>query len=212
MIRAGAGVVVHNRVNAAKKSQERQTRAKTGHCDCKEAGLHLPVDPSQAQIAVQDNVDAPAIEGMLKKRAATLFGFGAAVWHQRYVLLDPHEGILSYWEPGDLKEWANNHLAMPGVRGWEPGIIKASAKPRRPTQAPKQTFMLRDIIQVESNHRHGIFQIVFCKAGKQRDVGKVLQLQAESELQFNQWVEAFRPYGMRKGPTTPSAKGNNTAH
>jgi len=213
------GVVVHNRVNAAKKSktEEKVTKreSKTGYFKetppVKEKPLQLPVDPvdpAQAKIAVQQNADAPAIQGMLKKRAASLYGFGPAVWHDRYILLDPSEGMLSYWESGDIKEWAKSHMAVPGMRGWEPGIIGSSSdasKAMKPAQAPKRTFMLKDIVQVESNSRHCIFQVVFCNEGKHRDIRRVLHLKAD-EWTFNQWVEALRPYGMRKGPTTPSAK------
>jgi len=203
--------VVHNRVSTAKKlskeqvnQEKRNKRVEAGHFGSKlsnlEEDLHMkPVNPLQAVNAVERNVGAPEIEGILKKRAAMLLGFGPTVWHNRYFLLDPVEGVLSYWERGLAEQC--------GLDG-EAGILHFE-KLERPTNAPKHTFKLRHIIQVESNHRHRIFQLIFCKAGKQTDAGKVLHLQAPTEAAFNCWLKALQPYGMREGPTTPSRKGKN---
>jgi hypothetical protein len=214
--------VVHNRVQTAKKSKDhsnqekRKARAEAGQFDLNELS-HLeidlklkPVDPLQAWDAVEANVNAPVIQGMLKKRAGTLFGVGPTVWHNRYFELDPLEGVLSYWEPG-LTEKV--HFGEPGVIHFERQERPASTY----NHLPKHTFMLRNIIQVESNRRHRIFHIMICKTGnhgkydeKTREVGKVLQLQAASESEFNHWIQALEPYGMRQGPKTPTRKSKKS--
>lgn len=213
--------VVHNRVaNHQKQAKEhahkeqptgsqdkRNKRAEAGHYGKKLSNLEedlnmKPLNPLQAMKAVEANLGAPEMEGMLKKRAAMLCGFGPSVWHSRHFLLDPREGVLRYWEP------AHNTLTQCGLDG-EAGILHFE-KPDRPTTAPKHTFMLRHIMQVESNRRHRIFQVIFCKSGKeQKDAGKVLHLQAATEDEFNHWVQALQPYGMRQGPTTPSNRSKS---
>jgi len=203
--------VVHNRVQSARKHakdqsehDKRKLKLEAGHTSLDklshlEEDLNLkPVDPLQAQDAVEANEDAPLVEGVLKKRAAMMHGFGPTVWHDRYILLDPREGLLSYWESA-LKE--RLHIGEPGVIHFE--------KPERPNHAPKRTFMLSHIIQVESNHRHRMIQLMFCKAKNSREVGKVLQLQAATESEFRHWLQALQPYGMRQGPTTPTRKSQN---
>jgi hypothetical protein len=202
----GHGAVVHNRVKNAKnattdpkidpKIQERRTPAeKDGRFVFKrtlsnlEEDLKLdPVDLSKAKDAVDQNSHAPMVQGMLKKRAATLAGFGPAIWHDRYVILDPCEGVLQYSEPSKID-------------GYD--ILGGHAQP---THNPKHAFALKNIIQVESNHRHHIFQVVFGKPERRREVQKVLQLQAETDLDFEKWMQALQPYGMREGPKTPTAK------
>lgn len=211
--------VVHNRVANAKKQPKEHTsqdkrykeqpkaqRAEAGHLgkglSNLEEDLNMePLNPLQAMKAVEANQSAPEVEGMVKKRAAMLCGFGPSVWHNRYFLLDPREGVLRYWEP------ANNTLTQCGLDG-EAGILHFE-KSERPTSAPKHTFMLRHIMQVESNRRHRIFQVIFCKPGKQTEAGKVLHLQAATEAEFNHWLKALQPYGMRQGPTTPSNRSKS---
>lgn len=195
----------HCKEGPAEQYQETKTRAAAGQYVFNEAltdlekDLHLEiVDPGRAENAVEANEDAPAIEGLLKKKAATILGFGPTVWHNRYFLLDPFEGSLSYWEAGYVEQLGSYIDRQTGVLHFE--------RPERPQCAPKHTLMLKDIIQVESNHRHNMIQVVFCKAGQQRVAGKTFHLQAGSRPEFDNWVKALQPYGMRQGPKTPTRK------
>eukprot|EP00746_Dinoflagellata_sp_MGD_P017230 gnl/MRDRNA2_/MRDRNA2_139453_c0_seq1.p1 gnl/MRDRNA2_/MRDRNA2_139453_c0~~gnl/MRDRNA2_/MRDRNA2_139453_c0_seq1.p1 ORF type:complete len:223 (-),score=38.34 gnl/MRDRNA2_/MRDRNA2_139453_c0_seq1:83-751(-) len=213
--------VVHNRVKNSRANQHKhhkdshesrtKVRAEAGQYVFKQAlspleeDLNLePINPYQGTKAAEANAGAPILEGMLKKRAQTLFGFGPAVWHNRYVVLDPSEETLSYWDPG-IYEAACEQFKTPGIIHFE------EKEYDRPSGPPKRTFRLMDIVQVESNHRHFILQVIFANAANRTKASTMLQLQASDLKQFNHWLDALRLYGMRAGPKTPKAKKNNKA-
>lgn len=146
--------------------------------------LHLEeAKSSRARQACTDNQDAPMMEGVLKKQAKTMLGFGPFTWHERWFVLDPDRGTFEYWEPRSRDE---------------------NGEYKKPSGNPKHRFYLKNLIQLESNGRHFIFQVVFRGTGSAtKEPERVLHLQAADECAFYEWLDALQPYGMRRGPQTP---------
>lgn len=143
-----------------------------------------PPKSMRAAKAVKANLDAPVVEGILKKRAKTLFGLGRSIWHERWFVLDPTDGLFAYWEPGAKSEKGEH---------------------KKPKSSPKHQFLLKDLIQLEWNVRHFVFQAIF-QNSKTKEASVVLHMQALNETEFYTWLNALEPYGMRQGPHTPHVR------
>eukprot|EP00746_Dinoflagellata_sp_MGD_P004449 gnl/MRDRNA2_/MRDRNA2_108579_c0_seq1.p1 gnl/MRDRNA2_/MRDRNA2_108579_c0~~gnl/MRDRNA2_/MRDRNA2_108579_c0_seq1.p1 ORF type:complete len:227 (+),score=35.64 gnl/MRDRNA2_/MRDRNA2_108579_c0_seq1:109-789(+) len=143
-----------------------------------------PSKSRRARKAVEANQDAPIIEGILSKRAKTLFGWGRSIWHERWFVLHPENGFFAYWEPGAKSE---------------------KGEYKKPKGAPKHQFLLKDLIQLEWNARHFVFQAIF-QNSKTKEAEVVLHLQAQNEIEFHTWLNALEPYGMQQGPHTPHVR------
>merc|ERR1719324_577605 len=139
-----------------------------------------PIIPKTAREAVRVNKDLPIVEGMLKKRSARWAGLGSTTWNDRWIQLDPASGVVSCW--------------------------KASA----PASDPPKEMQLEDVLWIETNQRHLILQIAFCKPTDRKSIFKVWHLQAADELDFERWLDPLSSYGMRRPPKTPktSTPGN----
>eukprot|EP00746_Dinoflagellata_sp_MGD_P161372 gnl/MRDRNA2_/MRDRNA2_88485_c0_seq1.p1 gnl/MRDRNA2_/MRDRNA2_88485_c0~~gnl/MRDRNA2_/MRDRNA2_88485_c0_seq1.p1 ORF type:complete len:185 (+),score=30.81 gnl/MRDRNA2_/MRDRNA2_88485_c0_seq1:87-641(+) len=131
--------------------------------------------PDRAICAVEELRYLPIIEGMLMKRGQSWMGLGESKWRERYVVLDPGSGNLAYWD------------------------TKAGT-----ASAPKREYALEDLICFEANEYHNTIMLNFCRQNQRKQVGKSLNFMANSQEDFDRWVEILSRYGM-KDPCTPVA-------
>lgn len=149
----------------------------------------------RAHKARRGHRDAPIVEGTLKKQAKSMFGFGPSIWHDRWFLLDPVRGVLEYWEPSQKD---------------------VDAQYDKPSGPPKHQFLLKSLVKLEWNRlqpkgaryrRHFVMQVIFGNAAT-KEVESILHLQAANESEFQRWLDALQPCGLRRGVDIPFAKCN----
>jgi len=135
------------------------------------------IAPRRALQAVFDQKSNPAMSGLLMSREQSLMG--SAKWKERYVVLDPKLGNLAYWE---IKTAMSRRQ------------LEAMAE----SSAPLQEYPLEDLISVETNEYHSTIMLSFCKQGNRKQIGKAVTFQADSEEDFDRWVEILSCYGMKE--------------
>jgi hypothetical protein len=134
---------------------------------------------------------------MLQKQKSSLFGLGSPGWHDCFVLLDPSEGVLKYWE-------AKN--SMEGLCTWKKVVFLGQAG------KPKCEIPLEHIMWVECNNHHWNIMIVLCNPSKPTYVDRTLHFTAGNALVFQQWMDALSCYGMTTSRTSVASPVSRTRY
>jgi hypothetical protein len=124
--------------------------------------------------AVKKMKSKSVVSGLLRNQENVFMG-SKKTWRERFVLLDPKLGNLAYW---DMKNARNVKQAE--------------------NSTPLQDFALEDLMSIEVNEYHSTLMLSFCRPGSPTQVGSALSLQADCEEDFDRWVEALSPYGMKE--------------
>jgi hypothetical protein len=126
--------------------------------------------------ALYTNFESPVVSGLLMNFEQT---FMESSWRQRYVVLDPKIGNLSFWSV-------------------KAGKSKRQLEALRQSTAPSHVYPLNDLMSMEANEYHHTLMLNFCKPGSPRQLSKSLTLQANEAEDFDRWVEALSRYGMKE--------------
>jgi len=214
--------VIRNVKAAAKKAQVKsegrvylRTRAQVGRNMFQQAlnaleGWQAGVILGKTLNAVEKNRGKPVVQGILKKRfskASSLWQWrGRDEWSERWVELDPAEGLLSYWVPVD-QDWktlsCKSRKAMASITSiaslWSSD--NGSMGPR------KRHFPLESVLWTQSSWSSLTLQLVFVDQEDCRKVKRILHLQAKTEEDFDMWVDALSSYGLGRSSdiATPKA-------
>jgi len=188
-----SSVVIH-RVGVARKRQERVRKgfpkeASNAQPDIRSmktlSGRDEDILPQRAINAVKKLRNQPVTAGVLKKRGKSWMGLGETKWRERYVVLDPCTGNLSYWDTKHAKSKSQLE-ALFGTH-------------------PKHEYSLEDLIMFEANEYHNTIMLTFCRQKQPKQVGQCVTFMANSEEDFDQWVEVLSHYGMKDSCTPVAA-------
>jgi len=209
---------------AAKKAQAKseghvycRPRAQVGQMLFQKAlngleGWQAGVIANKVLKAVDKNRHNPVIQGLYKRfsKASSLWKWrGQDEWAERWVELDPAEGVLSYWIPveKDLRVSTTSRKGMVSITSVT-SILSSfggSSGPR------KRQFSLNSVLWTQTSRSHLAFQIAFVEEEDCRKVNRLLHFKAKTEDDFDMWVDALSSYGLGRGTDTATPKVTDVA-
>jgi len=174
--------------DSAKKSQQVQ-KPKQKEKDMTDRAMKIEEDLRSIRTleAVHALRDKPAASGLLMQQQQSLMGLGETKWRERYVILDPRSGTLAFWDAKGTTSCRQ---------------LEALAQ----SSAPMQEHDLGDLMSIETNEYHNILMLSFCRPGNRKQVGKALTFQADSEEDFDRWVQVISGYGTKENARPMAAR------
>lgn len=169
--------------------------------------MHEEVLLRNTSMKVEKNREGTIVCGILQKRTAKWIGMGTfgmwwKNWSERWVELDPANGILSYRRPlsdsarrDNVVQSSVSSLSMPSVGGRKAPMTKR--------------FALENVLWMQTQRSALTIQLMFCHEAERRKIERVLHLKAGSNQDFDRWVESLSCYGIGCGGQTPKTP---TAH